>query len=613
MDQTTIRYWCRCSPRGCSALLAALGLAATMAVQGLRAAPPEDSDTLLLGTEIKGLGASPTAEQVVKILNEARAGIFKFRITPSLFGEAVMPAATFDAFIRANQGMGLAYFHNLGKGTVQIYLPEKDAIATSIPLSESQWPTLKFALASSVQSGPDPQWPASHDAGAVHVNGTPEFNQFVGDLVQNLRSSELPEVLVFPLKYATADDSVIDLDTSGGGLAAITSEGVKKQLERFLHGGVGESKDKILAHRKQNAIIIVDRPEMRAYYQSIIDKLDQPRELVEITAAIIDIEATTNLEWESHFLGAGLDREGGGTLYGAGLGAGDGFALGDPPTPELPLPGLVNDSGLNAATMLVGQHYRVISKIRALEGLGKAKVMSRPSVLSIENQPARITDTLTAYISVDGERQSQLYNITGGISLTVLPRIVDRPNEGEGGRRVYLAIDVGDGDIGVGGDGDGDGGAAGKALQSNNRITTQAILRDGESLLIGGRYINQQSEVDSGVPILKRIPILGLPFKDKTVTSGRLQRLYLITPRILTWKEAQMREREAAKMVSEAEAARQASSDEAAGVATGSALEYERVPRALPKLEAGGAAVEEPSEGRRRLFQGRLLGRLRDR
>ena len=280
-----------------------------MAVQGLRAAPPEDSDTLLLGTEIKGLGASPTAEQVVKILNEARAGIFKFRITPSLFGEAVMPAATFDAFIRANQGMGLAYFHNLGKGTVQIYLPEKDAIATSIPLSESQWPTLKFALASSVQSGPDPQWPASHDAGAVHVNGTPEFNQFVGDLVQNLRSSELPEVLVFPLKYATADDSVIDLDTSGGGLAAITSEGVKKQLERFLHGGVGESKDKILAHRKQNAIIIVDRPEMRAYYQSIIDKLDQPRELVEITAAIIDIEATTNLEWESHFLGG--PRQGG--------------------------------------------------------------------------------------------------------------------------------------------------------------------------------------------------------------------------------------------------------------------------------------------------------------
>ena len=377
-----------------------LCVAVLLAGQMAPAGAAEDRDTLLLSTVIGELADAPKAEEVVVRLNAARPENLKFRITPSLYGESVVPATTFDAFIEANQELGIAYFHDLGKGAVQIYSPEKDAIETSVPLSASQWPTLRFALANSVQSA-DPQLPASHEAGTVRLNGTPDFNRFVGELVENLRSSELPEVLVFPLKYANADDSAINLDTSGGGLAAITSEGVQKQLERFLYGSVGGSNNKILAHRKQNAIIIVDRPETRDYYQNIIDKLDQPRELVEITAAIVDIEATTSLEWESHFIGAGLDREGGGTLIGAGLGAGSGLALGDPPLPDLPPPGLVNDSGLNLATMLVGQHYRVISKIRALEGMGKAKVMSRPSVLSIENQPARITDTVTAYVSVE--------------------------------------------------------------------------------------------------------------------------------------------------------------------------------------------------------------------
>ncbi|MGI9242221.1 MAG: secretin N-terminal domain-containing protein [Verrucomicrobiales bacterium] len=612
MSQTNVTD--RLSPgpvRVAIALLSCLGMSGVIGPMSVQGARPEERQTLLLGTEIGDLGDRPTAEQVVAALNVARSGIFKFRITPSLFGEPVEAGETFDAFIKANQDLGLAYFHNLGPGTVQIYLPQKDAIETSVPLSEKQWPTLEFALANSVQSGPGSQWPASYEAGAVRMNGTSEFNQVVGDLVENLRATELPEVLVFPLKYATADDSTIDLGSSGGGLAEIKSEGVKKQLERFLFGAVDGSKNKILAHRKQNAIMIVDRPETREYYQSIIDKLDQPRELVEITAAIIDIEAATSLEWQSHFIGAARDSENGGTLYGAGLGAGNGFGSTDPP-PELPLPGLVNsDPGLNLATMLVGQHYRVISKIRALEGLGKAKVMSRPSVLSIENQPARITDTVTAYVPVRGERQSQLYDITSGISMTVLPRIVDRPDAVKDGRRVYLAIDVGDGDIGVGGDGGGEEGN--EALQTNNRITTQAILRDGESLLIGGRYINQQSDTDTGVPILKRIPILGLPFKDKTVQNGRLQRLYLITPRILTWKEAQIREQEAAEMVGEAELARQLSIDEAAAVATGSALEYKQVPPGISPSEITDESTGEKREGRRRLFKGKFLRRLRER
>ena len=95
------------------------------------------------------------------------------------------------------------------------------------------------------------------------------------------------------------------------------------------------------------------------------------------------------------------------------------------------------------------------------------------------------------------------------------------------------------------------------------------------------------------------------------MNNGRLQRLYLITPRILTWKEAQMREQEAAEMVGEADLARQMSIDEAAGVATGSALEYEQVPQGL-SLPVG-ARRRSPPRGVGACFQGACWAGLRKR
>jgi type IV pilus assembly protein PilQ len=59
------------------------------------------------------------------------------------------------------------------------------------------------------------------------------------------------------------------------------------------------------------------------------------------------------------------------------------------------------------------------------------------------------------------------------------------------------------------------------------------LVQDGETTVIGGIFIQDKSESDSGVPWLMNVPILGHLFKSKSVSEERRELLVFITPRIL--------------------------------------------------------------------------------
>jgi type IV pilus assembly protein PilQ len=59
------------------------------------------------------------------------------------------------------------------------------------------------------------------------------------------------------------------------------------------------------------------------------------------------------------------------------------------------------------------------------------------------------------------------------------------------------------------------------------------LLRDGETTVIGGIFVDSDSDTDSGVPYLKDIPLLGQLFKSSTKTKVKTELLIFITPRIL--------------------------------------------------------------------------------
>lgn len=65
------------------------------------------------------------------------------------------------------------------------------------------------------------------------------------------------------------------------------------------------------------------------------------------------------------------------------------------------------------------------------------------------------------------------------------------------------------------------------------KISTSVAVQDGETMALGGLIRRSQSGGDSGVPVLKDVPLLGSLFKTESETSGRTELLIFIRPRII--------------------------------------------------------------------------------
>ena len=68
---------------------------------------------------------------------------------------------------------------------------------------------------------------------------------------------------------------------------------------------------------------------------------------------------------------------------------------------------------------------------------------------------------------------------------------------------------------------------------NKNETTTEAILRDGETMVLGGIYVMDSGSGGTKVPFLADIPILGTLFKNSSIKDERRELLVFVTPRIV--------------------------------------------------------------------------------
>jgi type III secretion protein C len=66
-------------------------------------------------------------------------------------------------------------------------------------------------------------------------------------------------------------------------------------------------------------------------------------------------------------------------------------------------------------------------------------------------------------------------------------------------------------------------------------IQTQAVVREGESLLIGGMVYESDTNSTIGVPGLSKIPLLGALFRSTEKVKVKMERLFLITPKVIEY------------------------------------------------------------------------------
>ena len=366
---------------------------------------------------------------------------------------------------------------------------------------------------------------------------------------------------VFPLRYAWAEDmSVNSMDTvitipgvagilramvsgtplTGSGVSVLPSAqerlrgqgmiavgdaadgGRPAPLSPAAQGGGGQegpAGPSIIADPRVNAVLVTDAEYRMSYYARVIADLDKPVELVEIHAAIVDIDSDFSRELGINWSGAGSF---GGNWAGGGNGGGSASAG------IFPIAGAASDGGFSFSTLYSHGTDYFLARVNALEEDGQARVLGKPSVLTMDNVQASLENTSTYYIPVAGNDSSDLFKVDSGTILKVTPHIILAEN---GQNRIKLMVSVQD---------DRDDGANSFSVDPSRlspikqtRINTQAIVAEGQSLLIGGYYYETQSENDTGVPGLKNIPVLGGLFGSTGKKHQRMERLILITPRIV--------------------------------------------------------------------------------
>lgn len=269
----------------------------------------------------------------------------------------------------------------------------------------------------------------------------------------------------------------------------------------------------IIADPRTNSVVINDLVSMMPNYERAIAMLDQPQELVEIDAVVIDVSSSA-----ARSLGVAWGGSNGRISAASGT-------INSPLTfgaPALATAAGVA-SGLNLATLVGNSAQYLFAQIHALEDAGQARVLSSPQVLTLNNMEAVLTSHSSVYVRVAGNQDVDLYNIDTGLTLKVTPSV---ESAADPRRNIRLNIQIDDGAFNTSMSVDG------IPKVDNHSIVTQAIVRDGESLLVGGYQYERSESTTSKVPVLGDVPYVGALFRDTQTTRERLERLILITPRL---------------------------------------------------------------------------------
>ncbi|RTL36318.1 MAG: EscC/YscC/HrcC family type III secretion system outer membrane ring protein [Burkholderiales bacterium] len=267
---------------------------------------------------------------------------------------------------------------------------------------------------------------------------------------------------------------------------------------------------RIEADPRLNAVIVRDLPERLDRYAALIKSLDVEPQSLEIEATIIDINTDRlrelGINWRYNHGRSSL-------MFGNGT-AGDERLNGQvDPTPTA-------KGGVISA--VIGDRYPFVARITALQSDGAAKVVSSPQVVTLSNVEAVFDNSATYYVRVAGREDVDLFNVTAGTRLRVTPHVF---KEGDDAARIKLLVQI------------EDGGLTGQTVDNlpvveRSGINTQALISEGESLLIGGMVRDSATAGVDKVPVLGDIPVLGHLFKTQRKGGQRIERMFLITPRL---------------------------------------------------------------------------------
>jgi general secretion pathway protein D len=379
----------------------------------------------------------------------------------------------------------------------------------------------------------------------ANAEGAKQLRDLINKLDVKLVSSSSNRVHVYYLNYGDSEELSKTLSSIVSGATAKDGAGAAGGASRFTSFGGGGQGDnpifsaevKITSDKNNNALVVTASPTDWLTLKDVIGRLDIPRDQVYVEGMILEANVTKTRAFGVEYVGAygqgavqrsgftgtrsdilSLIATGQPTSLGGFFG---GFGLG--PTRNIPITGA---NGQSAGTAKVNA---VNAFVKAVASHSSTNILATPQILALDNTEAtfEIGDTVQVRNSTIAQGGVQNFSSTpqeAKLSLKITPQInkVTRFVKLKINQKIDDFKGTGDPNSGVG-------------LPTTTRSAiTEVMVRDRDTIAMGGMLRDRESIDNAKVPILGDIPVLGWLFKNKSRRIEKVNLLFFMTPKILS-------------------------------------------------------------------------------
>ncbi len=372
----------------------------------------------------------------------------------------------------------------------------------------------------------------------IMVSGPPRYVQLIlstiesADRLMRMRTVNELETRIFPLKNTWADNVTLRvtgpesstqikgvaqtlqelmITSTQRGVRDATTNGVDEASVRAIEDSAMSFTPVIRADNRLNAVIVRDSATRMPMYERLIEQLDVPQRLVEISVTTVEMSKNNSLDWQLSLAARGTHRD---IEAGAGQNARTLFT-----------PDSIGGAGLAGALTYLGDHVQVSASLSALRQKGKARDISRTSLVTMNNMAAELTDTQSYHARCVGTEVATLEEVTAGTKLSIKPRIIETGDK-DAPFRVWMTMELQDGgfdSISV----------DSMPMTRQSTLETQMAVFDGQSVMLAGYFRDIKEEGGWGIPWLRDIPWIGWLFGGASWNNETVQRLFIVTPYVI--------------------------------------------------------------------------------
>jgi type IV pilus assembly protein PilQ len=159
-------------------------------------------------------------------------------------------------------------------------------------------------------------------------------------------------------------------------------------------------------------------------------------------------------------------------------------------------------------------------RLSAAASVGQVKIISSPKVVTLNNKQAKISQGSALYLPTTSAEGTKQEKVDATLSLEVKPHITPDGS-------IVMTITAKN-------DSPDTPPPGATASINKKEANTELLVKNGETTVIGGIFVDQDQETNSGVPFLMDIPMIGWLFKSNTKIKNKTELLIFITPRIIS-------------------------------------------------------------------------------